>query len=136
MMPLIFTTLYSAVVHWNFSCRHNDFKPSFTLESSRSFLLAWAAGGTLRQPARYWHSTGYLETTSAIIMTSFMSVITANTEWKFITEERAHLLHFCLKNTMANVSYRPREISTIVTDNHNPILSFRMIKKRGRRKSY
>lgn len=51
----------------------------------------------------------------AVLMPSFFSVITLVTWQKFGQEERAHLSHFCLKNTMANLNYRPTELKSFLS---------------------
>lgn len=100
-----FTILYSAVICWNFSRRHNDLKPGFVSESPGRLLLVlsdclFKLPKGLRQQARHWHSTGFLghplPCPSAVRMISFMSVMTAIIQWKRVKEERAHLLIYFL----------------------------------------
>lgn len=124
---VIFTTLYSAVICWDFSQRHNDFKPGFTSESPGTFLFDCPRGSQAASPVLTQYRVSGNHHCSH--NDSLHVCNDSNHIMEICHRERAHLLHFCPKKYNGNCQLPTQGKNTTVTDHLNCVLQY--TKKEG-----
>lgn len=133
-----FTILYSAVICWNFSRRHNDLKPGFVSESpgrllfvSFIWLFVQAPQGTqaASQALAQHRISG---TPPPLPQCSEDDILHVCNDSNYIVETCQRRkssfinLFFAWKNTMENVNHRPTQVILLFLI--TLILSFNMLK--------